>query len=364
MYKSIRIKNFRGFTDLSIKSMAKVNLFAGSNNIGKTAVLEALWIHNAPSVPDTAFRVNAFRGLTAIDRNRLLLELFTNLDSDKQVSITTTGDWSKRSRTLKIRLEDRGTSFVPLSAPGENQEIHGEAPDRTSRQEIIYEYTSETGTKVISRGYFVETNVGPGVIGEGFRTEREATIPGYKPGTFLAARQPWGQAAEIQRLSAMTERKQDTDVVRLLQIIDPRIVGLSILTRANIPTIYVDVGERHLLPAALLGDGTLRLITIALAIGEAQGGIVLIDEIENGLYYQVMERVWESIGEMAESLNVQLFATTHSEECLRAAHKAFSRRKQYDFCLHRLERMKDGHRAVSFDQEMLETAIESGLETR
>ena len=126
----------------------------------------------------------------------------------------------------------------------------------------------------------------------------------------------------------------------------------------------MDLGGEQLLPAALLGDGALRLLTIALAIGESEGGIVLIDEIENGLYYQVMEQVWEAIGELAQSLNVQLFATTHSEECLRAAHTAFSKTKDYPFRLHRIERTNDGLRAVTFDKLMLETAIQSGLETR
>ncbi len=365
MYKAIRIKNFRGFAYLEIKPLARVNLIAGPNNIGKTAVLEALWMHHSPNVPDTAFRVNRFRGLSSIDPNRLLPELFLNLDSKAQIELSATGDWSRHSRTVKIRLGDRETSQVPLTEADENEGFRGGAPDfRASRQEILFEYTSETGAKNISRGYYVASTVAPGTVEEGFRSERAPIGLKAAMGIFLAARQPLGQREEIQRLSALSEKKQDHKIVKILQHIDPRIRSLSILTRAGNPTIYVDVGESQLLPAALLGNGALRLMTIALAIVDAEGGIVLIDEIENGLYYQVIEKVWEDIGEMAEISNVQLFATTHSDECLRAAHKAFSKKRQYGFRLHRLEMVRNAHRAVTFDQEMLATAIQTGLEVR
>ena len=105
-------------------------------------------------------------------------------------------------------------------------------------------------------------------------------------------------------------------------------------------------------------------MSVALAIGDADGGVVLVDEIENGLYYQVMEKVWAAIGEMAEASGVQLFATTHSDECFRAAHRAFSGMHEYNFRLHRLDRVGGENRSVTFDQEMLETAIRSGLEAR
>jgi AAA15 family ATPase/GTPase len=114
-----------------------------------------------------------------------------------------------------------------------------------------------------------------------------------------------------------------------------------------------------------MGDGMNRLARLVGAIGYAKGGVVLIDEIENGLHYSVLKDVWKAIGKAAREFNTQIFATTHSWECLVAAHQAFSEGEEYDFRLHRLERSStDAIVAKTMDSEILETAIEQGWEMR
>jgi AAA15 family ATPase/GTPase len=44
MYKSIRIQTFRGLRDLRIDDLGRVNLIVGANNVGKTSLIEALWL--------------------------------------------------------------------------------------------------------------------------------------------------------------------------------------------------------------------------------------------------------------------------------------------------------------------------------
>ena len=44
MYKSFRVKNFRCFKDLEINDLGRVNLIAGKNNTGKTALMEAMYV--------------------------------------------------------------------------------------------------------------------------------------------------------------------------------------------------------------------------------------------------------------------------------------------------------------------------------
>ncbi len=41
MIQSFRVKNFRCFQDLTLKSLKRVNLIAGKNNVGKAALLKA-----------------------------------------------------------------------------------------------------------------------------------------------------------------------------------------------------------------------------------------------------------------------------------------------------------------------------------
>ena len=92
--------------------------------------------------------------------------------------------------------------------------------------------------------------------------------------------------------------------------------------------------------------------------------MVLIDEIENGLHYSVLTQVWQAIAKAARQNDVQVFATTHSWECIRAADEAFAAEEPFDFRLHRLDRIGDAIEVVSYDQEGIEVSLTTGLEMR
>jgi AAA15 family ATPase/GTPase len=61
-----------------------------------------------------------------------------------------------------------------------------------------------------------------------------------------------------------------------------------------------------------------RVFALALHLAVARGGFLFLDEIENGLHWSVMPSVWRFLVETARSLDVQVFATTHSKDCLEA----------------------------------------------
>ena len=96
----------------------------------------------------------------------------------------------------------------------------------------------------------------------------------------------------------------------------------------------------------------------------AKDGTVLIDEFENGLHYSALVDAWKAVGAAARQSNVQVFATTHSWECVLAAHRAFAESDEDDFRLHRLERRDGEVVALTYDQEQLDTAIEFNFEVR
>ena len=111
--------------------------------------------------------------------------------------------------------------------------------------------------------------------------------------------------------------------------------------------LHGDIGFDRLLPLPLMGDGLGRLASLLLGIASAEGGMVLIDEIENGLHHGTMHKVWKLIDDAARRFNVQVFATTHSRECVTAAYRAFSETMDKPFQLHRLERHGESIRAVT-----------------
>ena len=64
MYTSVRIQNFRGFEDLTVDGLTRVNLIVGKNGVGKTGLLEAVYMLEATGNPFIAQLLNEWRGLS------------------------------------------------------------------------------------------------------------------------------------------------------------------------------------------------------------------------------------------------------------------------------------------------------------
>jgi AAA15 family ATPase/GTPase len=128
--------------------------------------------------------------------------------------------------------------------------------------------------------------------------------------------------------------------------------------------MYGEIGLDQMLPVSLMGDGLGRVLGILVRMANTPGGIVLIDEIENGLHYSLLSDFWRAIGDAAERFNCQVIATTHSYECIREAHSAFSQSDGYDFLLHRLDRIDSGIEATTYDKAALSAAIKAEFEVR
>ncbi len=136
----------------------------------------------------------------------------------------------------------------------------------------------------------------------------------------------------------------------------------------------VSKGERDLienvagmaepLPLQNLGNGMWRNLGIALALLNAKDGILLIDEFENGLYYSVQPDLWRFIFRLARSLNAQVFATTHSWDCIEAFQRAASEGHQEEGLLIRLESKKGEIGVTSYDEQELTIATREHIEVR
>ena len=235
-----------------------------------------------------------------------------------------------------------------------------------SKDRVVLEYVDEFKKKFTSEGLVIETPLGPGVQGQGFQFRRER-IGRAARATFLGTRQIYRSREDAERFGRLEVEGRHGSIEDVLRRVEPRIKRLTVVPRVGIPVIHAEIiGSQRLLPLPLLGDGMVKLSSLALAIGDARDGMILVDEVDNGLHHSVLESVWTGIAEFAREFNVQLFATTHSRECIRAAHDAFSSDNKYDFRLHRLERVKetDEIRSVTYDQETLDIALLKELEVR
>ena len=113
-----------------------------------------------------------------------------------------------------------------------------------------------------------------------------------------------------------------------------------------------------------LGDGAVRLFGIALALANAQGGFLLIDEAENGIHHAVQPAMWEMVLHTAHCEGLQVAATTHSWDCVRGFATAATAQDDWNGVLVRLEGANGRIRAVEYCAEDLAIASEQGIEVR
>jgi AAA15 family ATPase/GTPase len=118
------------------------------------------------------------------------------------------------------------------------------------------------------------------------------------------------------------------------------------------------------LPIRSLGDGMQRVLGIALALVNAKDGLLLIDEIENGLHYSTQPDLWRLIFQLAGKLNVQVFATTHSWDCIEAFQEAAQEDVQEEGVLIRLEYKKGEVSATLFNEQKLAAVTRAQIEVR
>ena len=104
----------------------------------------------------------------------------------------------------------------------------------------------------------------------------------------------------------------------------------------------------------------VRVARLVLSIATSPKGVVLVDEIENGVHHSAMEKVWKAVHEAVMVSGVQIFATTHSLECIHAARRAVGD----DLRLIRLQPHVASRPVVDYTEEALAGAFEFGMEVR
>ena len=374
MYTSFSIENFRCFEDLTVEPLARVNLICGENNTGKTALLESLWLHSGPNSPDLGLRLLGFRGISAPDPRRILHDLFHNFDPEREITLTAAGALGVRELGIYMQASEAETfSIQPV------EEIPGFLPgsqepgmSAVSDSELVLEYTDENERTYVSTGRWEISRPpiprGMPVLPLALTTQgmaiNQAKIPALPTSIFQSARHRISVDEEISRVGEIELDGMADELVECLKAVDPRIQRLTTIAAPPAPMIYAHIGLSRPVPMGFLGDGVGRLLLMALAFQNARNGMILIDEIENGLHHSALRGVWENLNRLSRRFNVQVFATTHSYECMVAARDAFKSAEQKDLHIHRLNRRESGVTSTTYAFEALDYTLDYGAELR
>jgi AAA15 family ATPase/GTPase len=353
MLESVSIKRFRGFQQFEIASLDRFNLILGRNNTGKTALLEAIFLLEGPTNPELPLTLNALRGIGQFrsDPEELWGWLFYKKKTEGNILLEARTHDGK-SRTLNITLEPT-REIKKRVLKQESQQTPSVISAAAARTDLRLKYRDESNAQYVTRAVVRDT----GII-----FDREKTIK-YPDTIFITANLAH-VADNSHRWSKLEEVSQAADVIPYLKHLEPRLQRLAILVTGMGPIIHADIGIGRMVPLPFMGEGIGRVLTILLAIANCQNGIVLIDEFDNGLHYSVLMEAWRAVAEFSRKRNTQIIATSHSWECVRAAHSSFSETSHYDFRLHRLESANESTSAVSYDKNSLDAALETGVEVR
>lgn len=343
MLESLTIKGFRGHEERAFKSLAPVNLLVGPNNAGKTAVLDAVEMLVRNGHPRTIASLASRRAgefASAFDYREgdslppAVRYLFNGYGDSGKASfkLTSTG---KPARTLVMSWEDRSEEGV---------------------------YPDAAVIKILRDGKTSET------LGVGLHTV-EPSLTGRSRERVQFVSPLGATAASLRPLwSSIVGNPDEDQVLAAMQILDDRLDRVVFSTDVEsdpAPKIFVRLkGVRERVPLSSLGDGMRRMLGIAIRAVKARDGWLLLDEVDSGLHFSAMQRLWRWLIKYALESNTQIFATTHSSDCVNAL-GWLHRSEPALTATTALFRLEAGEVAATrYSPDELQVVAENGLEVR
>jgi energy-coupling factor transporter ATP-binding protein EcfA2 len=379
---SLEIRRFRCFRELRIEHLGRVNLIVGKNNVGKSTILEALRLFARPA---------SFQDVVEIFKTR---DEIANLDvpfGEYEVDDLPFGRLFF-GRTVSVASDP--TTIGPMDSPNEKLSIWMESglnwQDNVD-QSYVDIHRNEVAKLNLPMAFMIDADVqllAPSrpALYKIHRANGPQATPAATLEPVLGTLRvipceivgPEGlTSVDVERLwddVSLSPLKQE--VITAMRMVSPEVEDAALRSPSvfprpatsrfsrdrRIPYVRID-GFSAAIPLRALGDGVNHLFGIALALVHSKDGLLLVDEIENGIHYSVQPDLWRLVFETAARLNVQVFATTHSYDCIKAFEQAASESDE-EGILVRLARKGDRTLVGEFDERELEIAVEGAIEVR
>lgn len=350
MLKDIRIQNYRGIKDLHIKDFKRINLLVGDNNSGKTSVLEAIGLSTNYNITGViAFEYFRESGrlspVQILEQN--LWDDFEYLFNEKRFS---DGFFLESTLQNSDNTEDKITLNCNLS--NEIGKFLGTpiltAIDQSKNNSLIARYSENGGNSVVL-GYSRDGTNNP------ISNSRKFV------NVSLISSAPAKSSELMPMMKKVVEENGEDFFSKIAQEIDPKIKAIKTAS----DRIYADIGKISV-PLKYVGDGLIGVLNILLRIRELKNGILLVDEIENGLHWKTQKILWRAVIAAAAENNVQIIATTHSREMIASLSEVCEEGliERDDFAVFSLDKDGDKNYVTDYRKEDLQFRLNSGGEIR
>ncbi|MEB3311207.1 MAG: AAA family ATPase [Snowella sp.] len=366
LIRDLTIQGYRCFEDFSMDGLTRVNLLVGNNNSGKTSFLEAIYL--LVNQPSMGTGIKAIREI--FDNRNEFSQKLEKIDNPSQQIVSREyfldhlfyGYGNKKSKNFKINcIQEIGMSLIGILELKYEDYIALLYPhDKSMFEKEFNESIAFYSDGSLRIGYDLDLKSVKDDINE--KIDYSSSI---NFSFLLSSRQvDFNTIAEIWDKISLTSKEEI--VIESLKIILPNVerLGFSISPGVNIIKLKLQ-GLSELIPLSTMGDGMNRILALVMALVSTEKGVLLVDEIETGLHYEAQLDMWRLVLKTAQDLDVQVFATTHSWDCIAAFKEALQELEDQSVAkLFRLDSKYGKLRAVEYDASEIKTAVEQGIEVR
>lgn len=323
MINTFQVKNFKNLEHLILDGLSNVNLIVGKNNVGKSSLLEALGLYCADGSSEYIKELLRKRGeevvisesTNALSLRERYLSLFTGrkIANDQTYSIV-----------VQKNEDDKGRVSISQAVLTEFEKKDKDGNSVIKRR---INFTGlKTSNNTLQNDQAENVLLGFSIYHSGhlsflpYNKKRIDDIRSKCP-FVLVETSDLKDSLNAVFFDNIALTPEEDYVVKALNIINPDIARISFVndsaTNTRIPVVSIKNSPK-ILRLSSMGDGINRVLTIILALLHCKDGVLLLDEFENGLHYTVQDKLWEIIFMLSKKLNIQVFATSHSNDCIRS----------------------------------------------
>jgi ABC-type cobalamin/Fe3+-siderophores transport system ATPase subunit len=352
----LTIKNYISLHNCTFP-MRLVNVVGGMNGVGKTSLLEAVFLLLDRLDPVVLLRPAIFRNFP-FDFERESRRMFWNGDTATPIEIRS----KIRSHGKELIRISHGTIAPPMGATQVPSAINTPVSP-----------TVQASTTGLNLECFIDGKpdgvVGYSVTPQGLmRSVNRPFSQSAVKGVMLTASNRYNPKDIADRFTDVVQSGNLQHLLDALRIVQPNLKTLQLLQVGGAQPqslIHADVGVQNQIPINLLGDGALTIATIVMNTIAAANGVVLIDEFDASIHYSVLRKIWSFVAHLAATFNTQIIVSTHSRECIQAASDGLEDiRLSQNFNYTRLDLVGSEVTVTTYEPNELKAALEAEWEVR
>jgi len=312
----IDINEFKCFKNFHAEGFKRVNLISGKNNVGKTAFIEACWINlHSKNINSFLFALENIN----FARNNLeyIQSGYSKEDMIKNIEKNNFHVNSNINKTIFYVNDEKGVKSYEFTINDLNEKININK----------FSYSSDWIKNTIHIDNFGLTN---------------------------------GNLKDI--FESVQKKDKENTLYKYINNFDSSIENFKIIggDKPQCKVIngdYRDINE--------FGDGLKHYISIICSLYACENGYLFIDEIDNGIHYTQLDKLWEIILTISKEQNVQIFATTHAKEMIESYARVSTKLEDEDISFIKMTRLDDGSlKAGVRDYDMIQDSMEENHEVR